>query len=207
MISLDMTLQVQGTTGMFTYVADGTPTLNPGSGMQLGIADNMANTLLAQVTELGMLNLAMPTNGGTFDTATMTATSPPMISASAVDGKMQLVLPDMKVVFSEQGTPVASAALNATLALAIAPSNGGNTIALQLGTPVIAIDTTTDIPNETRYTNDDLSDAVKLSLGAQITALSTLLTAIPLPQMDGISMSNLSVDADQGYVLISGDIQ
>jgi hypothetical protein len=207
LISLDMTMQVQGTTGMFTYVADGSPSLNPGSGMQLGIADNLANTLLAQVTQLGMLDLAMPTNGGTFDTATMTATSPPMISASATDGKMQLVLPDMKVVFTMQGTPVGAAALNATLALDIAPSNGGSTVAIQLGTPVIAVNTTDDVPNETHMTNDDLADAVKLGLSAQITSISTLLTAIPLPQMDGISMTNLSVDADQGYVMISGDIQ
>jgi hypothetical protein len=175
--------------------------------MELGIADNLANTLLAQVTQLGMLNLAMPSNGGTFDTATMTATSPPMISANATSGKMELVLPDMKVIYSMTGTPVASAALNATLSLDIAPSNGGNTIAIQLGTPVINFNTTADVPNETGMSNDDLADASKLGITAQISALSTLLTAIPLPQMDGVSMSNLSVDANQGYVMISGDIQ
>ena len=207
MIALDMTMQVGGTTGMFTYVPDGSPSLSPGSGMELGIADNLANTLLAQVTQLGMLNLAMPSNGGTFDTATMTATSPPMISANATNGKMELVLPDMKVIYSMTGTPVASAALNATLSLDIAPSNGGNTIAIQLGTPVINFNTTADVPNETGMTADDLADASKLGITAQISALSTLLTAIPLPQMDGVSMSNLSVDANQGYVMISGDIQ
>jgi hypothetical protein len=128
-----------------------------------------------------------------------------MIGASGT-GQMSLILPDMQVVFTLQGTPVASAALNAMMSVEVSPSNAGSTVALQLGTPTIDIDTTDDVANESHFTNANLADAVKQGLVGQLTAVTSLLSAIPLPAMEGVQMSNLSVDADQGYVMISGNV-
>ncbi|HUJ57801.1 MAG TPA: hypothetical protein VLX92_04900 [Kofleriaceae bacterium] len=208
-IVLDTSFLIQAAKNSKGFVStqDGTPNMNPGMGMQLGIADNLANDMLAQVTSLGLLDISMPTNGGTFDSAAMSATSPPMISAAAADGKMQLVLPDMKVTFTQQGVPVASAALNATVDLQIASVNNGYGVAIQLGTPTIDIDTTNDIPNDTKFTNDDLSKAVTLALSGQIASISALLGSIPLPSVEGLQLTNVSVGADSGYVMLSGTLK
>ena len=208
LVVLDTQIAIGGTeNAKFVYTPNGNPSLDPGQGMQLGLADDLANDMFSQMTTLGLFSLSMPTDGGTFDSAGMTATSPPMISADPSDGKMRMILPDMKVVFTQAGTPVASAALNATISLDVAPANNGSAIAIQLGKPEIDIDVTDDIPNETRFTKADLSKAVELALQSQIASISALLAGIPLPAMDGLQMSNLGIGADSGYVMIKGDLK
>jgi hypothetical protein len=208
LIALDTQIQIQGTqNAKFVFTPNGTPAMDPGMGLQIGLADDLANDMLAQITSLGLLNLSMPTNGGTFDSAQMTATSPPMISADPADGKMRLILPDMKVVFSQAGTPVASAALNAKIDLSVSPANNGYAVAISLGKPEVDVDTTNDIPNETRFTNADLGKAVQAGLDGQIASISALLGGVPLPAMAGLQLTNLSVGGDQGYVMVKGDLQ
>jgi hypothetical protein len=153
-----------------------------------------------------MINITMPETGGTFDSVSVTASSPPMISTDPLTSKMVLVLPDRMQTFSYMGTPVAKAAINATVELAVAPSNNGYGVALQLGTPTIDVDVLPDFQNETRFSASDLSTAVKISLDSQIASVSALLGSIPLPAMAGLQMTNLSVDSDAGYVLMSGTI-
>ena len=208
-ISLDTMMAIEGLKDTkFIYTPNGSPAMDPGNGMMIGLADDMANDILAQVTALGLINMNMPTTGGTFDSVTiMAGGSPPMISGDPADGKMRMILPDMKVTFTQSGTPVASAAMNVKMDLAVAPSNNGYTVAIQLGKPDIAIDVTDDIPNETRFSDADLSTAVGLALNSQIASISALLGAVPLPQMAGLTMRNMSVGGDQGYVMVKGDLQ
>jgi hypothetical protein len=209
LIALDTMMAIEGLKDTkFVYTPNGAPAMDPGMGMQIGLADDLANDILAQVTALGMINLSMPTTGGTFDSVVMMAGgSPPMISADPADGKMRMILPDMKVTFTQAGSPVASAALNAKIDLQVAPSNNGYTVAIQLGKPEIDIDVTDDIPNETRFANADLSTAVTLAMQSQIASISALLGAVPLPSMAGLQMRNMSVGGDQGYVMVKGDLQ
>ena len=209
LIVLDMRFLIEGseTSKGFIFTDNGMPTMDAGAGMQLGIADDLANEMMSEFTALGMLNLSLPQNGGTFDSTTMAATSPPMISADPADGKMKLVLPDMMQTFTLHGVPVAKAALNATIELNITPASNGYAVALNLGAPTINVDVLDDIANGTRFTNDDLSTAVKLCIDGQIKSLSGLLGGIPLPAMAGIQMRNLSIGAQAGYVMVKGDIQ
>jgi hypothetical protein len=208
-ISLDTMMAIEGLKDTkFVYTPNGSPAMDPGMGMQIGLADDLANDLLAQVTALGMINMSMPTTGGTFDSVTMAAGgSPPMVSGDPADGKMRMILPDMKVTFTQSGTPIASAALNASIDLQVAPSNNGYTVAIQLGQPVIDIDVTDDIPNETRFSASDLSTAMTLAMQSQIASISALLGAVPLPAMAGLQMRNMSVGGDSGYVMVKGDLQ
>jgi hypothetical protein len=204
-VALDMSLVIGGAEGSkgFTSVSDGSPTMNAGAGMQLGLADNLANDLLAQAVAMNLVAISMPTPGGTFDTTSIAMTSPPMISGNTSDGKMALVLPDMTATFLASNTPVAQAAINASVELAIAPSANGLGVGLQLGTPTIDVDVLNTVANQTHFTSDDLSDAVKLSLQAQITTFSALLGDIPLPALAGIQLTGLSIGADDGYVMLT----
>ncbi|MFT3694821.1 MAG: hypothetical protein QM831_16855 [Kofleriaceae bacterium] len=208
LVTLDMQMSIGGAEqSKFVFTDNGQPDMDPGQGMQLGIADDLANSLLSQAVTLGLMNLAMPVTGGSFDASSIAMTSPPMISASPSDGKMVLVLPDMTSTFTNAGTPVAKAAINATVDLQIQPSSDGFGIAIQLGTPNINVDVLPDIANVTGFTPDDLSSAVKLTLAAQINTVSVLLGGIPLPAIEGIQMKDLSVVGADGYVMVKGALQ
>src|SRR5205814_8537371 len=137
----------------------------------------------------------------TFDSMNLQPTSPPMISASQADGHMVVVLPDMAATFQLQGQPVAKASLNVSLDVQITPASNGYGVAVQLGQPVIYLDVLDDIPNGTGLTNEDMQKSIQLCLSSQITSLSALLGSIPLPQMLGLQMRNVSVGANDGYVM------
>jgi hypothetical protein len=154
-----------------------------------------------------MLNLSMPQNAGVFDTAQIQLTMPPMISADAADGEMRVVLGDMFATFTSHGTPVGKAAINAKIDLRISPLAGGGAVALQLGTPEIHVNTLDDVANTTGLADKDLAAATGAVLGAQIDAITKLLVAIPIPAIAGLQFHDLSISADDGYVMVSGQLQ
>jgi hypothetical protein len=113
----------------------------------------------------------------------------------------------MLATFISRGAPVGKAAINAKVGLKISPAPGGGSVALQLGTPEIHVDTLDDIPNTTGLNGPDLASATAAGIGAQIDAISKLLVAIPVPSIAGLTFRNLSLSGDDGYVLVSGQLQ
>jgi hypothetical protein len=208
-IALDTKMMIAGSESSpgFIYTDNGVPALDPGNGMMLGLADDLANEMMAEFSAIGMLNLQMPAAGGTFDGTAIQMSLPPMISADPADGKMKVILGDMIATYTSGGQPVAKAAINATIDLKIVPAANGYGVALQLGTPTIHATILDDIANVSHFTDSDLAHATESSLNAQISALSKLLTSIPLPAVAGVQMRNLSVGSDDGYVVMKGDVE
>jgi hypothetical protein len=209
LITLDMRMLIAGAESGkgFIFTDNGYPSMDPGPGVQLGLADDLANSVLSQVVSAGLLNIVMPQHGGSFDSTTIAMTSPPMISADPANGMMRLVLPDMISTFTQQGSPVAKAAINATVDLKITPSNNGFGVAIELGDPTIHANALDEIPNLTMLTDADLGKAVELGLKSQILSVSALLGAIPLPAMPGgLVMKDMSVTSDDGYVMMKGTL-
>jgi hypothetical protein len=129
-----------------------------------------------------------------------------MISANTDDGALHLVLGDMFATFTRKGTPVAKAAINATVDLKIAPVAGGGSVALQLGTPEIHVDTLDDIANATGLTDRDLAAGASAGIGSQLDAITKLLVSVPVPAVAGLQLQNLAIDSDAGYVVLSGQL-
>jgi hypothetical protein len=188
----------------FIYTNNGTPTLDLTRGFQIGIADDLANEMLAELRQIGMLDLKVPAEGGTFEEAQIQMTMAPMISADASDGQMRLMLGDMTATFLHNGAPVGKAAINARVDLKIASTSNGYGVALELGTPEIHVDLLDDVANTTGLDNAALGKAVAAVLGSQIASITKLLVAIPVPQIAGLQVRNLSIGSDAGYVMISG---
>lgn len=191
----------------YVFTDNGLPAMDPGTGLQLGLADDLANTMMAQFGQIGMLNIGMEAHGGTFDRTDMAMTLPPMISADPVDGKMKVIIGDMISTFSDHGTPVAKAAINASIDLKVVPANNGYGVALELGTPTVYVTTMDDIANVTQMSAKDLSDATEVSVQAQVTAISKLLVNIPIPSVMGVQMRNVQIGSDDGYVMVKADVQ
>lgn len=210
LVTLDMKMLIAGTENSkgFIFTDNGYPSMDPGTGMAIGLADDLANSMLSQVVATGLLNITMPKHGGSFDASQIAPTSPPMISADPASGMMRVVLPDMMTTFTQQGRPVGKAAINATLELKVTPSNSGYGVAIELGKPTIYANVLDDIPNETMLTDADLGAAVEIGLNSQIASISALLGSIPLPAMPaGLTMKNMSVTSDDGYVMMRGTLE
>lgn len=191
----------------FVFTSNGAPAMDASYGFQLGLADDLLNEMFAELHAIGALDLTVPKDVGLFDAVQIHMTMPPMISADARDGELRIVLGDMAATYTKQGTPVGKAAINARIDLQIVPVGNGNSIALKLGTPELHVDPLDDVINTTGVDGRDLSAATAASVGAQIDAISKLLVAIPLPAIAGLSFHNLAIGSDQGYVMVSGQLQ
>ena len=209
LITLSTKMMIAGSESSpgFVFTDNGTPTMDAGDGMQIGLADDLANEMLAEAKAIGLLNLAIPAAGGSFDGTSMEMTLPPVLSADPADGKMKVVIGDMLATYTDHGTPVGHAAINASIDLQIVPASNGYGVAINLGTPVAHVDVLEDIANVTRLTNDDLASATEACLGAQVDAISQLLGNIPMPAIAGLQMRNVSLGSDDGYVMLKGDIE
>lgn len=205
-LAMNMTALLAGSEASpgYIYTENGSPAMDPGHGFQLGLADDLVNQLMAELQALGALDLSMAKPTQAFDTAQIHLTLPPMISADAADGTMRLVLGDLMATFTNHGTPVARAAINAKVDLKIGAGPGGGSVMLQLGTPEIRVDTLDDIANATGVADDDLAQAVTASLTAELSTLTTLLGFIPLPAIAGLQVRDISIGSDDGYVMVSG---
>jgi hypothetical protein len=208
-VALNTMMLIEGSESSpgYIYTTPGTPVMDAGQGMVLGLSNNLANEALAELSAIGLLNLSMPADTGTFDTTNVMITSAPMISGDPADGKLKLVLPDMMATFTSHGAPVGKAAINASIELKVSPASNGYAVAIQLGTPDISVDTLPDVTNVTALTNQDLATGVKLTLDSQITSISALLGSIPVPSVAGLSLHDLSIDSDSGYVIVKGTLQ
>jgi hypothetical protein len=208
-ITLDTKMMIKGTESSpgFIFTDNAMPNMDPGNGMVLGLADDLANEMLASLHATGLLNLHMPAQGGTFDNTNIAMSLPPVISADPADGKLKLFLGDMIATYTNAGHPVARAAINATIDLKIVPASNGYGVALQLGKPTAKVTILDDVANETRLLDKDLSLATEACLAAQIEGISKLLVNIPLPSVSGLQMRNMSLGSDDGYVMLKGDIE
>src|SRR5213078_3473244 len=98
-------------------------------------------------------------------------------------------------------------AIHARIDLQIVPVGNGNSIALQLGPPELHVDVLDDVANTTGLEPRDLAAATAAAVNAQIEAISKLLVSIPVPAIAGLQFHNLAVGSDQGYVMVSGQLQ
>lgn len=207
-VQLGMKMMIAGAeSAKFVYTPNGTPALDPGTGFQIGLADDLANEMMAEAAALGVLNLSMDKDAGTFDKIDLSMTLPPMISADPADGSMQVILGDTIATFVNSGKPVGKAAINARIALKINTAANGYGVALELGEPVIHVTTLDDLANDTRLSDSDLARTIEAGLRGQIASISKLLVSIPLPAVAGLQMRDLSVGSDEGYVMVQGQFE
>jgi hypothetical protein len=208
LITMSTQMLISGSeSGKYVFTQNGFANPDAGNGLAIGLADDLGNEMLAEAKAIGLLNMALPATGGTFDQTAMEMTLPPVLSADPADGKMKVVLGDVMVTYSLHGTPVGRAALNASIDLKIEPTASGNGVAIQLGEPTAHVDVLDDIANATRLDDNSLARATEVCLGAQIDAISQLLTNVPLPALAGVQMHNLSLQSDDGYLMLNAEIE
>jgi hypothetical protein len=205
LVTMNLQAMIEGSEASpgYIFTPNGTPAITMGSGIQLGLADDLINELLAEVHTLGLLDIHIDQSFGPFDGAELRLTVPPMVSGNTGDGSMRLVLGDMVATLSEHGAPALSAAINAEVDLSIAPGTTAQEIALQFGKVHLFVNVLDD---PTGASDGDASSAATASIGLQLDSLSKFLIKVPMPSVAGVSLDNLSLRGDSGYVVVSGQI-
>lgn len=208
LVTMNVLAKLEGseTSRGYIFTPNGTPAITVGDGIQLGLADDLINQLLAQVHALGLLNINLARDFGVFDNASFKLAIPPMISANTGDGSLRLVLGDMIASFTNDGTPVINAAVNAQVDLEILRGNTAQEIALKFGKVHVHVNVLDAAAMGDGVDATDVSSAAGAGLGVQLDSLSQFLITVPVPAVAGVSFDTLSLRADSGYVLVSGQI-
>ena len=207
LVTLNVQAKLEGSESSpgYVFTPNGTPSMNVGNGIQLGLADDLINELLAEVHALGLLDLQLKQDFGIFDQVDIKLSVPPMISANSSDGALRLVLGDMVASVSEKGKKLLSAAINAQVDLEILRGDKAEEIALQFGKVKLFINVL-DPTSEDPLGADDVSSAATAGINLQLGSLSQFLITVPVPAVAGVSLDNLALRADSGYVMVSGEV-
>ena len=206
LVTMNVAAKIEGSEASpgYIFTPNGTPVMNVTTGIQLGLADDLLNELLAEIHALGLLDIHIDQDFGPFDGAEIKLTVPPMITANTPDGSMRLVLGDMVASFSEHGSPVLSAAINAQVDLSILRGPTPQDIALQFGKVHLFVNVLGDPANPNG--GDEVNGAATAGIALQLDSLSQFLITVPVPSVAGVTLDNLALHADAGYVVVSGQV-
>jgi hypothetical protein len=206
MVSLNLAASIGGGEASpgYIFTANGTPKLEMGHGIQLAISDDLLNDVLAQVHAMHVLDLDLKKDFGLFDSASIELTLPPMISANTDDGSVRLVLGDMVVTVTNDGSTLVRAAINAQVDVAVDRGTDASEIAIKFGKIHAVVNLLDDAPSE--LTSGDLAGASNAGIGLQLESLSEVLVTVPVPTVAGVTLDNLALHGDAGYMVASGQI-
>jgi len=207
LVTMNLQAKLEGSEASpgFLYTPNGTPAMPmAANGIQLGLSDDLVNEMLAEAHAMGLLDLDLQQDFGVFDDIAIQMTMPPMISANNPDGQMRLVLGDMMASFTDHGRPVLSAALNAQVDLAIGRGTSAQEIALQFGKADLVVNVIDDKTG--MFGQGDLAGAASSGIALQLDSLQQFLVTVPVPAVAGVTLDNLSLHSDSGYVLVAGDV-
>lgn len=208
-VTLDLAAAIGGSEGSpgYVYTPNGTPTLALGDGVQVGLADDLVNELLAEIHAIGLLDLHLEEDLGVFDTIDIHPTLPPMVSADAADGSLRLVLGDMIASFSDDGTEVIRAALNAQVELQVRRGRTPDEIALEFGSVRLFVNLVDPATGEASGGGAGVADAAAGGIALQLDSLTQFLIKVPVPSVAGVALDRLALRADSGYVVMSGALR
>ena len=209
-MNLQATIEGSESSPGFIYVPNGTPTIDVSHGVQLGLADDLVNEMLAEIHAMGLLDIHLQHDYGVFDTIDLKLAMPPMISASTTDGALHLLLGDMIATVSAHGQPLVTAAVNAQADLSILRGSTPQEIALQFGAIHLWVNLISDTIGGEGGSEAggeyDLTGAAAAGIELQLDSLRQFLVTVPLPAVAGVSFDSMAVRADSGYVVLSGEL-
>lgn len=213
-VELDTELRAQGDASSpgFVYVKNLIPAMDESHGFQLAVADDAANQLLgsfwaAKGMELG-LDLANGPYGqvGTlFDRVELSAKVPPHLDANGAG--LRLTIGDFLATFRDQGSVATQVAINAQVDIRVVTGADG-ALRLDVGTPTAYVDILDENVDGSNVLSSSQFEAITTFALARIVAFgSGAVGAIPLPSVGGVSMQNVKVLQQTGYVIVDGEIQ
>lgn len=185
-----------------------------GTGLAVGVADDVLNQLLAAMWASGAFTDAMiPIEGDTIDAvfgaegtrATVTLSLPPVASFDR-EGPAQLVIGDLEVdAVDPSGKTLARFVISAEIELTARA--GGMGIALSTDTPRILAQVLETAPDLIAPIDEQKVSAIAgIAIGQLASRADDLLAGIPVPGVSGASLEPSVLASAGGYLVIGGDL-
>jgi len=211
MILMNTQMRAKGDAGNFVYVPNTLPDMDMSQGFQLAVADDAANQLLTSLYSAKGLDGSFDLKTGTygevgqlFDAVAIETKVPPFVDASG-DG-LVLTVGDMMASFKLGDSVVTQVAINAEVALKVEKGPDGK-LRFNVGTPTTYIDVLDEqIEGSNQLSNSEFEAIVSFALSRIVAVGSGSLGAIPLPSFGGVSVTDLSIENQFGYMIVDGEI-
>jgi hypothetical protein len=205
-ISLDTAMIVAAAPAStsFVYTDDNTPPARTNSGLELAVADDAINQVMAGFWAAGALERTIAYDSGLADTVVIHATTPPIVSAGAA-GSLHRTVGDQIATMEKNGEPLTSLALNLEVALKAEPSPlDSGVVRLTLGLPTITTDVLQDA---TGLDRDSMERLLPGLVQAQLDGFAPILGSIPMPAIQGIRPVDLHLGGSGGYLTVAAGLQ
>ncbi|HLL21098.1 MAG TPA: hypothetical protein VK427_03155, partial [Kofleriaceae bacterium] len=213
-VLLDSELRAQGDDASpgFVYVANTLPVMDKSQGFQLAIADDAANQLLSSMWSAKALELGLDLKTGSYgeigklyDRVEIAAKVPPYLDATG--GSLKMTVGDLMATFKNGEAIATQVAINAKLEVRVKQGSDG-ALHLDVGSPVTYVDVLDDnIDGANALSNAQFEAIATFALGRVIAVGSGSLGVIPLPSMGGVSVTDVDVSQQAGYLVVDGKVQ
>jgi hypothetical protein len=211
-VLLNTTLRAHNDIGSFVYVANTLPTMDMSHGFQLAVADDAANQLLTSMWSAKGLDKAIDLKTGTYgevgqlyDSVELKTAVPPFIDAA--NGKLTLTVGDMVASFKLGTSVVTQVAINAQVELKVVKGTDGK-LRFDVGTPTVYVDVIDEgIEGSNQLSNAQFEAIASFALTRIVAVGSGSVGAIPLPSVGGVSVTNLQIEQQHGYLIVDGEVQ
>jgi hypothetical protein len=211
-VLLNTTLRAKNDTGNFVYVDNTLPTMDMSHGFQLAVADDAANQLLTSLWSAKGLDKSIALDTGSYgevgklyDAVKLEVAVPPYVDAT--DGTLTLTVGDMVGSFELGGSVVTQVAINATVELKVVKGSDG-ALRFDVGMPTVYVDVLDDaIEGGNPLSNAEFEAIASFALSRIVAVGSGAVGAIPLPAVGGVAITTLSVEQQNGYLIVDGEVQ
>ena len=213
-VLLDSELRAQGDQASpgFVYVANTLPAMDKSQGFQLAIADDAANQLLSSLWAAKALEVGLDLKTGSYgevgklyDRVEIAAKVPPYIDATG-DG-LKMTIGDLIATFKNGESIATQVAINAQVELKVVAAPDGG-LRLDVGAPTTYVDILDEnIDGTNALSNAQFEAIATFALGRVVAVGSGSVGAIPLPSAGGVSVKNVEVSQQTGYLVVDGDVQ
>lgn len=212
MVLLHTTLRAKNDTGSFVYLPNTLPAMDMSHGFQLAVADDAANQLLTSLWSAKGLEQTIDLKTGSYgdvgvlyDAVGIEVKVPPYVDASG-EG-LVLTVGDMIASFKNGGSIVTQVAINATVELKVVKGTDGK-LRFDVGTPTTYVDILdSGIEGSNQLSNAEFESIVSFALSRIVLVGSGSLGAVPLPSVGGVSVTDLSIEEQFGYLVVAGEVQ
>lgn len=213
-VALDTELRAQGDGASpgWVYTKNTVPVMDASHGFQLAVADDAANQLLGSFWAAKGMDLALDLDNGSYGTigtlynrVELSAKVPPHLDAAG--GALQLTIGDFLGTFKNEGQVATVVAINARVDIKVVTDATG-ALKLDVGTPVTYVDILDENVDGSNPLSTAQFEAITTFALARVAAFgSGAIGSIPLPSVGGVSMKDVQVLQQTGYVIVDGEIQ
>jgi hypothetical protein len=211
-VILDTSLRAHGDSGTFVFTDNTVPAMDLSHGFQMAVADDAANQLFTSLWSAKALDKSIDLQNGSYgdigtlyDQVEIGAAVPPFVDASG-DG-LVLTVGDLVATFRNSDEVVTKVAINAQVDLQVVKGQDG-ALRFDVGTPTTYVDVLDEnVEGANQLSNAQFEAITSFALSRVIAVGSGSVGAIPLPSVGGVSVNNLTIAEQTGYLVVDGEVQ